>query len=145
MKISEIMATSPVVVGPETPVEEIARLMRDRSISSVVLVRESRPVGIVTERDLVHRVMAPGVDAASLRAWDVCSKPVVAVSQRGSVDDACDMMREYGIRRLVVVDDSNGVVGVLTTDDIGFNLRSMSEELAVKYLIMMRRSAGRSS
>jgi len=143
MKISEIMATSPVVVGPETPVEEIARLMRDRSISSVVLVRESRPVGIVTERDLVHRVLAPGVDAASLRAWDVCSGPVVAISQRGSVDDACDTMREYGIRRLVVVDDSDGVVGVLTTDDIGFNLRSMSEELAVKYLIMMRRSTDR--
>lgn len=143
MKISEIMATSPVVVEPETPVEEIARLMRDRSISSVVLVRESRPVGIVTERDLVHRVMAPGVDAASLRAWDVYSRPVVAISQRGSVDDACDMMREYGIRRLVVVDDSDGVVGALTTDDIGFNLRSMSEELAMKYLIMMRRNAGR--
>lgn len=68
MKISEIMATSPVIVGPETPVEEIARLMRDRSIGSVVLIRESRPVGIVTERDLVHRVMAPGVDFASLRA-----------------------------------------------------------------------------
>jgi CBS domain-containing protein len=142
MKISEIMAINPVIVDPETPVKEIARLMRERSIGSVVLVRENRPVGIVTERDLVHRVMAPGADPASLRAWDVCSRPVVAISQLGDVDDACDMMREYGIRRLVVVDDRDGVVGVLTTDDIGFNLRSMSEELAVKYLIMMRRSAG---
>jgi CBS domain-containing protein len=115
---------------------------RERSIGSVVLVREKRPVGIVTERDLVHRVMALSADTRSLKAWNVCSRPVVAISQLGSVDDACDMMREYGIRRLVVVDDSDKVVGVLTTDDIGFNLRSMSEELAVKYLIMMRRSGG---
>jgi len=50
------------------------------------------------------------------------------------------MMNEYGIRRLVVVDGKDKLVGILTTDDIARNIRSMSEELAVKYVTLSRRS-----
>jgi CBS domain-containing protein len=113
--------------------------MREKGISSVILVTNGKPIGIVTERDLVHRVMAPGKDPKKLMAADICTKPVIAVSHHSEVEDAVETMNEYKIRRLVVVDDLDHVAGIITTDDVGYNLKSMSEELAVKYLSLTKR------
>ncbi len=81
MKISEVMIRNPVMVGPMTPVRELARLVRDGRFSSIILTKNDRPVGIITERDLVWRVLASGRDPDSLTALDVSSKPVAAVSE----------------------------------------------------------------
>jgi len=69
MRVSDIMVTNPVMVSPETPVNEVAQLMKYRSVGSVILVKNNKPVGVVTERDLVRRVLAPGVTPKSLTAW----------------------------------------------------------------------------
>jgi predicted transcriptional regulator len=74
-----------------------------------------------------------------LMAADICTKPVIAVSIHCPVEDAVDTMNEYKIRRLVVVDDMDHVIGIVTTDDVGYNLKSMSEELAIKYLSLTKR------
>jgi CBS domain-containing protein len=113
--------------------------MKNNGIGSIILVENGKPVGIVTERDLVHRIMAEDKTPDECKAIDVCSKPVIAITIHGDVDAAVDIMNEYGIRRLVVVDDNDAVVGMLTTDDLAKNLREMSEELAVKYLILSER------
>lgn len=134
------MIRNPITVGPMTPVVEVARLMRDRKISSVILTKNERPVGIITERDLVWRVLASGRDPGSLTAFDVSSRPVIAVPELADVEDALELMRRHEIRRVVVVDNQDRVVGILTTDDLGYNLKRMSEELAIKYIITMRRS-----
>jgi CBS domain-containing protein len=139
MKVSDIMIRDPVMVAPDAPCGQLSKLMRNRGIGSVVVVKDGFPVGVVTERDLVHRVLAEGRDPDKCDADQVCTKPVVAISIYADVDMAVDMMNEYGIRRLVVVDQKDKVVGILTTDDIAKNLRSMSEELAVKYMVLSRR------
>jgi len=113
--------------------------MHEKGISSVILVTNGKPIGIVTERDLVHRVLALGKDPKKLMAGDICSKPVIAVSHHCEVEDAVETMNEHKIRRLVVVDDLDHVSGILTTDDVGYNLKSMSEELAIKYLSLTKR------
>ena len=133
------MVRDPVMVAPDAPCGQLSKLMRDRGIGSVVVVKDGFPVGVVTERDLVHRVLAEGRDPDKCDADQVCTKPVVGISIYADVDMAVDMMNEYGIRRLVVVDQKDKVVGILTTDDIAKNLRSMSEELAVKYMVLSRR------
>jgi CBS domain-containing protein len=133
------MVRNPVVARPETSVVEIARLMRNKSISSVILVEGKKPVGIITERDLVHRVIAEGKNPKSWLATDICSKPVIAVQELLDIDGAVELMNDYKIRRLVVVDSGDNVVGIITTDDIGSNLREVSEELAVKYLNILDR------
>jgi len=133
------MIRDPVMVAPDAPCGQLSKLMRNRGIGSVVVVKDGFPVGVVTERDLVHRVLAEGRDPDKCDADQVCTKPVVAISIYADVDMAVDMMNEYGIRRLVVVDEKDRVVGILTTDDIARNLRSMSEELAVKYMVLSRR------
>ena len=133
------MIRDPVMVAPDAPCGQLSKLMRNRGIGSVVVVKDGFPIGVVTERDLVHRVLAEGRDPDKCDADQVCTKPVVAISIYADVDMAVDMMNEYGIRRLVVVDEKDRVVGILTTDDIARNLRSMSEELAVKYMVLSRR------
>jgi CBS domain-containing protein len=139
MRVSDIMTKAPVVLSPSASVDEVAHVMREKGISSVILVTNGKPIGIVTERDLVHRVMAPGKDPKKLMAADICTKPVIAVSHHSEVEDAVETMNEYKIRRLVVVDDLDHVDGIITTDDVGYNLKSMSEELAVKYLSLTKR------
>ena len=133
------MTKAPVVLSPSASVDEVAHVMREKGISSVILVTNGKPIGIVTERDLVHRVMAPGKDPKKLMAADICTKPVIAVSHHSEVEDAVETMNEHKIRRLVVVDDLDHVAGIITTDDVGYNLKSMSEELAVKYLSLTKR------
>ncbi len=139
MKVSDVMVHDPVMVDPDAPCGRLAQLMRDRVIGSVVIVENGKPKGIVTERDLVHRVMAEKKEPNSCSAFEVASKPVIAVSIHTDIEMAVDTMNEYSIRRLVVVDDEDQVVGIVTTDDIAKRLREMSEELAVKFMILSRR------
>jgi CBS domain-containing protein len=139
MKVSDVMVRDPVMVAPDATCGKLAKLMRDKGIGSVVIIEDYKPVGIVTERDLVHRVMAEGIKPDKCTADQISSKPVVAVSHLTDIEMAVDLMNDYRIRRLVVVDDDDNVVGILTTDDLARNLREMSEELAVKYMILSRK------
>ncbi len=139
MRVSEVMVRNPVRVGMETPIRDIARLMRDKSIASVVVVEGNKPTGIITERDLVRRVLASDASPDSLKAADCCSTPVVTTSETADVDKAIGIMNSYDIRRIVVIDDKSGnLVGILTTDDLWRNFRSLSEELAVNIVAMSR-------
>jgi len=143
MRVSGIMVKNPITASPDKSVKEIAKLMQENSIGSVILVKDDKPIGIVTERDLVRRVLALGKDPDSTKVFDICSKPVVSVCSRTpdllDLDDVIDNMIKHKIRRLVVVDRQDKVVGILTADDIGYNLKSLSEDLASKYIILMRR------
>ncbi len=140
MKVSDVMVKDPVMVDPKTTCAKIARLMRDRKIGSVVLVEGGKPVGIVTERDLVHRIIAEKKDQNTCLAEDVATKPVIAVSIHADVEMVVDIMNDYNIRRIVVADNDDKVVGIVTTDDLSKQLRGMSEELAVKYSILGRKN-----
>jgi CBS domain-containing protein len=139
MQVADIMVKNPVMVSPNTSVRTVAKFMLEKSIGSIILAENGRPVGIVTERDLVRRVLALGKNADALVALDICSRPVVAISELDDVDSAVDLMKKSEIRRLVVVDLNDRVVGIVTTDDIGYNLRQMSEELAIEYMVLSTR------
>ena len=139
MRISDVMVKDPVKVDPDTSIREVARIMRDRSIGSVILVKDDKPVGIVTERDLVRRALASVRNLDSMKAFDISSKPVATTSELADVDLAIDIMNDYKIRRLVIINEENKVVGILTTDDIWHNFRRLSEELASKYMVLSRR------
>ena len=77
--------------------------------------------------------MAEGKAPYSCYADQVATKPVIAVSIHADVEMVVDIMNDYGIRRIVVVDNDDQVIGIVTTDDLAKQLRGMSEELAVKY------------
>ena len=112
-------------------VKDIARLMTARGVGAVVVMDGVKPVGIVTDRDIVVRVTAPGRDPMTVLVGEVMSKPLVTVSVAASVETAIELMGWHGVRRLPIVDDSGRLSSILTLDDIlRLNLTGSSANLA---------------
>ncbi len=132
--VSSFMVPAPIKVGIDVTVADVAKLMGEKSVSSVIIIHENKPIGVVTERDLVRRVLAVGLDPTTTKALTICTKPVVPILLYEDIDVAVEKMRNHMIHRLVVVDQYDEVVGILTTEDIGYHLTSISEDLAIKYL-----------
>ena len=128
MLIREVMTESVVTAPPEQSVREIAELMRERNVGSVVLIEERRPVGFVTDRDLAVSVIADGRDLGD-HAFDYASSPVITARPEMQIEEAAELMVRHGVRRLVVVDDDR-LTGIVTLDDIAS--RTGDPELAAQ-------------
>ncbi len=116
MLIREVMTGGVVTAPPERTVREIAELMRERNVGSVVLVDDDRPVGFVTDRDLALSVIADGRDFGD-HVSDHASSPVITAEPAMDVEEAAELMVRHGIRRLVVV-DGDRLTGIVTLDDL---------------------------
>jgi len=110
------MTETVVTAPPEQSVREIAEMMRERNVGSVVLIDDQRPVGFLTDRDLTVSVLADGRDLGD-HAADHASSPVITANAEMQVEDAAELMVRHGVRRLVIVDDER-LTGILTLDDI---------------------------
>jgi CBS domain-containing protein len=110
------MTETVVTAPPERSVREIAEMMRERNVGSVVLIEEQRPVGFLTDRDLTVSVLADGRDLGD-HAADHASTPVITASAGMLVEEAAELMVRHGVRRLVIVDEDR-LTGILTLDDI---------------------------
>ncbi len=113
----DIMVSDPVTVNPETTVYQIARMMAEKNIGSVIVVENNKVVGIVTEEDLIRRVLAEGRDPNRTRAGDIMSRPVVHVSPDTEVKEVALLMARLGIGHIPVI-DGNKLVGIIAEYDI---------------------------
>jgi CBS domain-containing protein len=116
-KVHEIMTSAPVSVGPLTAVTEVARRMRDENIGAVLVTEEDEPRGLVTDRDLVVRVLAEGRAPGDTTVQEACSPGLVTVTPEDEVDRAIQLMREHSLRRLPVVEDGKAV-GIIALADL---------------------------
>lgn len=115
--IRDVMSPRPRVLSVDSMVSEAAEVMRRDDIGDVVVVEEDRLYGILTDRDIVVRVLAEGQDPSQTRIGDVCSREVATIRPEDSVGQAVRLMREKAIRRLPVT-EGDEVVGILTIGDI---------------------------
>lgn len=126
MVVSEICTRDVVTCSRGTGVRELAQLMREGHVGDVVVVERRNggavPLGIVTDRDLVVRVLAKGLDIDAVTAGDLMGEPLTTVFGSEGMDDAIWHMRGHGIRRLPVVDSHGFLLGVVTMDDIAARL-----------------------
>jgi CBS domain-containing protein len=120
------MTETVVTAPPERSVQEIAEMMRERNVGSVVLIEDERPVGFLTDRDLTVSVLADGRDLGD-HAADHASTPVITANAEMQVEEAAELMVRHGVRRLVIVDGER-LIGILTLDDIAS--RTGDHELA---------------
>jgi CBS domain-containing protein len=120
------MTETVVTAPPERSVREIAEMMRERNVGSVVLIEGQRPVGFLTDRDLTVSVLADGRDLGD-HAADHASTPVITANAEMQVEEAAELMVRHGVRRLVIVDGER-LIGILTLDDIAS--RTGDHELA---------------
>ncbi len=129
--IRDVMSKNVKVVRPDTTMKEVVATMNKFNIGSIVVVQSRRPVGIITERDILRRIVEPCLAPETLRAREVMSSPVLTISDTASIDEAAKIMARKRIKRLLVMDDEK-LVGILTFTDIVTqvpNMLGLLEEL----------------
>jgi CBS domain-containing protein len=115
--VKDVMTPNPKTVTPETGVVEAAKLMTSEDVGPLPVVESGRLVGIVTDRDLVTRVVAEGRDPGSTVVGDVCSKEPITVSPDDDLSHALTLLAQHQVRRLPVA-EGNQVVGIVAQADI---------------------------
>src|SRR5918994_6369086 len=117
MQVREVMTSDPIVCEADTTLTDVATMMRDEDIGTVLVQRAGELCGIATDRDLVVRGMAEGQDPRSLKLGDVCSGDVKKVDPTADVDEVVKMMSDAAIRRVAVV-EGNRPVGIVSIGDL---------------------------
>jgi len=118
VKTLKNIATREIVsIEADQTVKSAARLMSKRGIGSLMVTSNGKPVGIVTERDILTRVIAEGVEPAKAQVKAVMSSPLITIKEDASLADATILMHLKKIRHLFVVDGGQ-VVGILTDRDL---------------------------
>jgi CBS domain-containing protein len=115
--VQEVMTTDPVALDASEPVGEAARRMKDQDIGDVIVTEGGQICGVVTDRDIVVRVVAEGRDSNQTRLGDVCSRDVVTVAPGDDLTAAGDLMRDRAIRRVPVVENGQPV-GIVSIGDL---------------------------
>lgn len=114
LRVKDVMLPIRITINGERSVREAAIMMDRLGISSLLVVEEGKVVGIVTERDLVRRVLATSSDASKTKVKDIMSYPLVVTTPETPLEDAITLMVSNGFRRLPVVDEKNNLLGMLT-------------------------------
>jgi CBS domain-containing protein len=130
------MTRNPITVNQNTTIYDSAKIMKNQKIGSIIVTDDGDLSGIITERDLVRKVLAEGKDSKSLKVTNIMSKPVIHINEDADLLDASELMRKNNIRRLVVINRNKHIVGVLTTNDMAKVMRRAVEELATIYHAM---------
>ena len=112
-QIRELMPPHPVVLPGTASVHEAARAMRDAEIGDVIVIEHNQVCGIVTDRDIVVRLVAEAQDPATTTLADLCSHALVTVRPTDTIEDAVRLMRTHAMRRLPVVEGEQ-VVGMVS-------------------------------
>lgn len=146
MAIGEICNRKVVIVERSASVPVAARLMRQHHVGDLVVVDvagdRTRPVGIVTDRDIVLEVVAMDLAADALTVGDIMAPELVTVREAEGVFETIRYMREKGVRRIPVVDGEGWLAGIVTLDDLVELLAEEMNELAKLIGRGIRREAG---
>lgn len=124
MKVGKICERRAVTLRAEASLTAAARMMREHHIGYLIVVSPGssaelvRPVGVLTDRDIVVTVVAKETDPRALTAGDIMNMQPVTVSESDAIEDALQLMRRMGVRRLPVVGSTGDLVGVLSLDDV---------------------------
>ena len=131
MSVGEICNREVVITHKESSIVEVAQLMRQYHVGDIVVVDSSsgqpKPIGIVTDRDIVVELIAGEVSLDSVTAADVMSFDLITVQEQDGIWSTLECMRTRGVRRIPVVNAQGGLEGILTIDDL---LELFSEELS---------------
>jgi len=118
LQIRELMTSDVKTLGPEATLQEAAQAMTDLDVGIIPITNGVKLAGVITDRDIVVRAVAKGMDINSTLVRDCVSEDVVAVTPQTSAHEAADLMAEHQIRRLPVVDDNNNLMGIVAIGDL---------------------------
>jgi CBS domain-containing protein len=115
--VGQLMTERLETISPSDTAQEAAKKMRDKKVSSLVVTDvEDKPIGIVTERDLVRQVCTKVINSNAVIVHHIMSSPLATIDTNSSVEVAADIMIQNKVRHLLVVDE-NKVLGIITPSD----------------------------
>lgn len=124
MKLSSIMTGGIETIPPQATLAEAAKKMASQDIGSLpVCAERRRVVGIITDRDITVRAVARGMDPNSTRVEEVMTRDVLSCSSDAEVEEACQMMEQRQVRRLLITGQDETPVGIVSLGDIALCLR----------------------
>ena len=116
--VHQIMQSDVTIITPDTSAQAVAALMQAKNIGFLQVCEDRRPIGVVTDRDIVLRVMCRTGFGADMAVGQIMSKPVISCRADDSISYGAGIMGDYQIRRLIVCDDGGQIVGILSLGDI---------------------------
>jgi CBS domain-containing protein len=123
----EIMSNKVVTIESNVSATEIAKIMDKNKVSSIIITKDQLPIGIVTERDLVSKIVAQNKKSSEVKTIEITTSPLVVVSPLTSTDEVAEKMVAKKIRRVVVM-ESNQPLGIITVTDFVKHLNTMLKD-----------------
>jgi len=125
MKIRDIMSREVEIVSPDTLLHEVARKMQRRDCGCVLVTKDDRIVGVITDRDLALRCVAESHHPAEMMAEQVMTPEILYCRDTDDADDVTKNMGENKVRRLAVLDSNKRLVGIVTLGDLASHSNHM--------------------
>ena len=121
--VRDLMRKNPYTVAESASIQDTARIMNDKKVSSLVILDEdNNPVGLVTERDLARKVCINDLPTNRVSNKEIMSSPLITIGSESSATDATDLMLKNNVRHLLVIDneskDNNQPIGIITPLDL---------------------------
>jgi CBS domain-containing protein len=115
----DVMTPDPACCSPDTPLDQVAKMMIQNNCGEILIIDTSDlPIGVVTDRDIVCRVVAEGKNPTGHTVESVMTTPVVTVSEEATLDAVIAVMKAHQIRRVLVVDDEGCCSGIIAQADV---------------------------
>jgi CBS domain-containing protein len=127
--VRDIMDKDVHVVRNDTSMAEVVATMAKYDLSYMMVVMQDKPTGIMTEHDIIVRLVTQGLNPAAVIARMVYTNPIFTIDENATVEEAVNMMKHWGVKHLPVTGNKGQLTGVLTTDNIVFALPSMISQL----------------
>jgi CBS domain-containing protein len=125
LSVSDVMSRRLITADASEPADSLARIMAEDGVGCIIIVKENHPIGIVTERDMVVKLISKNIQPSEVKAQDIMSTPLITINPDKSVELALREMARRRIRRLPVV-QGNKLIGLVSDTD----LLSVSSELS---------------
>jgi CBS domain-containing protein len=125
MKLTDLMSAEPQCCTPGTTIQEAAHMMVNCDCGAIPVIEDRngrKPIGIITDRDIVCRAVADGLDPARATVGQCMSTQLATVAADTSIQDCCQIMEERQVRRLLAVDDDGRIIGIVAQADIALHL-----------------------
>jgi CBS domain-containing protein len=132
MQVRDLMTSNPACCTPDTPLKDVATMMMRCDCGEIPIVdsRESmRPIGVITDRDIIIRAVAEGQNPLEMSASDCMTPQCITVSKDASIVDCIHLLEEHQIRRIVVVDENGRCCGIVSQADVARRVDNYAAEV----------------
>lgn len=122
--VRDVMTKDVKVIGPDSSVHQVVAAMNKYNIGSIIVVKDDKPDGVISERDILRRVVEPCLSPETITAKQVMTSPVITVSESASIGEVVKLMAEKRVRKIPVM-KKDKLVGIITYTDILSKVLSM--------------------